>query len=182
MNCGRLPALVGGGGPSLWVNGNLTLRTRGRLHSFRRGVKTAAFCSASRNAIKRKRERGGYNAGVVAVVCHEVPIDKGTSESSLLGAGSPLPSIPLHSSRRVLYRLRPDTTMERKDFLEKIIIFIFSIFFDPHSFRYSRRILGEAVSGDSPAESRMKGDPHVRFGGRGYPDPTIIMPLQCYLV
>lgn len=40
----------------------------------------------------------------------------------------------------------------------------------------------EAVSGDSPAESRMRGDPHVRFGGRGYPDPTIIMPLQCYLV
>ncbi|KAI3679252.1 hypothetical protein L2E82_51547 [Cichorium intybus] len=27
----------------------------------------------------------------------------------------------------------------------------------------------------------MRGDPHVRFGGRGYPDPTIIMPLQCYL-
>ncbi|KAK2651369.1 hypothetical protein Ddye_011225 [Dipteronia dyeriana] len=44
------------------------------------------------------------------------------------------------------------------------------------------RILGEAVSGDSPAESRMRGDLHVRFGGRGYPDPTIIMPLQCYLV
>jgi hypothetical protein len=34
----------------------------------------------------------------------------------------------------------------------------------------------------SPAEIRMRGDPHVRFGGRGYPDPTIIMPLQCYLV
>ncbi|WZY88435.1 hypothetical protein YC2023_045170 [Brassica napus] len=46
----------------------------------------------------------------------------------------------------------------------------------------SWRILGEAVSGDSPAESRMRGDLHVRFGGRGYPDPTIIMPLQCYLV
>ncbi|KAG4943574.1 hypothetical protein JHK84_032626 [Glycine max] len=46
---------------------------------------------------------------------------------------------------------------------------------------YYRRILGEAVSGDSPAESRMRGDLHVRFGGRGYPDPTIIMPLQCYL-
>jgi hypothetical protein len=44
------------------------------------------------------------------------------------------------------------------------------------------RILGAAVSGDSPAESRMRGDLHVRFGGRGYPDPTIIMPLQCYLV
>ncbi|KAA0035361.1 ATPase subunit 4 [Cucumis melo var. makuwa] len=40
---------------------------------------------------------------------------------------------------------------------------------------------GEAVSGDSPAESRMRGDLHVRFGGRGYPDPTIIMPLQSYL-
>jgi len=44
-------------------------------------------------------------------------MDKGTSESSLLGAGSPLPSIPLHSSRRVLYRLRPYTSMERKDLL-----------------------------------------------------------------
>ncbi|KAL4591364.1 hypothetical protein LXL04_004323 [Taraxacum kok-saghyz] len=28
----------------------------------------------------------------------------------------------------------------------------------------------------------MRGDPHVRFRGRGYPDPTIIMPLQYYLV
>ncbi|CAN8221814.1 unnamed protein product [Cochlearia groenlandica] len=28
---------------------------------------------------------------------------------------------------------------------------------------YSRRILGEAVSGDSPAESRMRGDLHVRL-------------------
>ncbi|KAK7321017.1 hypothetical protein VNO77_31085 [Canavalia gladiata] len=27
----------------------------------------------------------------------------------------------------------------------------------------------------------MRGDLHVRFGRRGYPDPTIIMPLQCYL-
>nr|YP_010833540.1 hypothetical protein QLP06_mgp073 [Jatropha curcas]WFG81166.1 hypothetical protein [Jatropha curcas] len=45
----------------------------------------------------KKRERGGYLVGVVSVVCHEVPMDKGTSESSLLGAGSPLPSIPLHS-------------------------------------------------------------------------------------
>ncbi|KAI5674918.1 hypothetical protein M9H77_05868 [Catharanthus roseus] len=45
----------------------------------------------------KKRERGGYLAGVVSVVYHEVPMDKGTSESSLLGAGSPLPSIPLHS-------------------------------------------------------------------------------------
>lgn len=53
--------------------------------------------SSVHEAVKRKRERGGYNAGVVAVVCHKVPIDKGTSESSLLGAGSPLPSIPLHS-------------------------------------------------------------------------------------
>ncbi|GJW16459.1 RNA-directed DNA polymerase, eukaryota, reverse transcriptase zinc-binding domain protein [Tanacetum coccineum] len=39
------------------------------------------------------------------------------------------------------------------------------------------RILGEAVSGDSPAENRMRGDPHVRFKGWGYPDPTITMPL-----
>ncbi|GMN57750.1 hypothetical protein TIFTF001_026850 [Ficus carica] len=28
---------------------------------------------------------------ILSVVCHEVPMDKGTSESSLLGAGSPLP-------------------------------------------------------------------------------------------
>ncbi|GAA0159438.1 hypothetical protein LIER_16208 [Lithospermum erythrorhizon] len=27
----------------------------------------------------------------------------------------------------------------------------------------NKRILGEAVSGDSPAESRMKGDPHVQI-------------------
>jgi len=40
-------------------------------------------------------------------------MDKVTSESLLLGAGNPLPSIPLHSSPRVLYRLRPDTSMER---------------------------------------------------------------------
>jgi hypothetical protein len=53
---------------------------------------------------------------------------------------------------------------------------------NPHDVVKGGRILGEAVSGDSPAESRMRGDPHVRFGGRGYPDPTIIMPLQCYLV
>ncbi|KAF1899354.1 hypothetical protein Lal_00019482 [Lupinus albus] len=46
----------------------------------------------------------------------------------------------------------------------------------------SWRILGEAVSGDSPAESRMRGDLHVRFGGRGYPDPTIIMPLQFFII
>ncbi|GAU47550.1 hypothetical protein TSUD_284180 [Trifolium subterraneum] len=31
-----------------------------------------------------KRERGGYIAEVVSVVCHEIPIDKGTRESSLL--------------------------------------------------------------------------------------------------
>lgn len=95
-----------------------------------------SLLSSVHEAVKRKRERGGYNAGVVAVVCHEVPIDKGTSESSLLGAGSPLPSIPLHSSRRVLYRLRPDTSMERKDFLYKNLHF--DIDRDPHSFRYSR--------------------------------------------
>jgi hypothetical protein len=94
-----------------------------------------SLLSSVHEAVKRKRERGGYNAGVVAVVCHKVPIDKGTSESSLLGAGSPLPSIPLHSSHRVLYRLRPDTSMERKDFIENIH---FSLFLDPHAFRYSR--------------------------------------------
>ncbi|KAI3679251.1 hypothetical protein L2E82_51546 [Cichorium intybus] len=61
---------------------------------------TAPFCnlpSFVRPRGCKKRERGGYLAGVVSVVCHEVPMDKGTSESSLLGAGSPLPSIPLHS-------------------------------------------------------------------------------------
>lgn len=94
-----------------------------------------SLLSSVHEAVKRKRERGGYNAGVVAVVCHKVPIDKGTSESSLLGAGSPLPSIPLHSSRRVLYRLRPDTSMERKDFIENLHFFLF---LDPHAFRYSR--------------------------------------------
>ncbi|GJZ92602.1 hypothetical protein Tco_0664667 [Tanacetum coccineum] len=39
---------------------------------------------------------GSYLAGVVSVVCHEVPIDKGISEALLLDAGSPLPSILLH--------------------------------------------------------------------------------------
>jgi hypothetical protein len=82
-----------------------------------------SLLSSVHEAVKRKRERGGYKAGVVSVVCHEVPMDKGTSESSLLGAGSPLPSIPLHSSRRVLYRLRPYTSMERKDFLTKNLHF-----------------------------------------------------------
>ena len=72
-----------------------------------------SLLSSVHEAVKRKRERGGYNAGVVAIVCHEVPIDKGTSESSLLGAGSPLPSIPLHSI--VSYwtvRIRPETSIE----------------------------------------------------------------------
>jgi hypothetical protein len=64
----------------------------------------------------------------MAVVCHKVPIDRETSESSLLGTGNPLPSIPLHSSRRVLYRLRPDTSMEIKDFIENLH---FSIFLGP---------------------------------------------------
>lgn len=94
-----------------------------------------SLLSSVHEAVKRKRERGGYNAGVVAVVCHEVPMDKGTSESSLLGAGSPLPSIPLHSSRRVLYRLRPDTSIERNSFFFHLH---FDIDRDPHSFRYSR--------------------------------------------
>ncbi|CAN8221813.1 unnamed protein product, partial [Cochlearia groenlandica] len=58
---------------------------------------TAPFCnlpSFVRPRGCKKRDRGGYLAGVVSVVCHEVPMDKGTSESSLLGAGIPLPSIP----------------------------------------------------------------------------------------
>jgi hypothetical protein len=42
-------------------------------------------------------------------------------------------------------------------------------------------ILEEAMSGYSLAESRMRGDLHVWSGGRGYPDPTITMSLQCYL-
>ncbi|GJX84648.1 reverse transcriptase domain-containing protein [Tanacetum coccineum] len=46
-----------------------------------------------------KRDKGRYPSGrvSVSVVCHEVPMDKGTSEASLLGVGNPLPSIPLHS-------------------------------------------------------------------------------------
>ncbi|KAL0903069.1 hypothetical protein M5K25_028226 [Dendrobium thyrsiflorum] len=42
---------------------------------------TAPFCdfpSFVRPRGSQKRERDGYNAGVVAVVCHEVPMDKGT--------------------------------------------------------------------------------------------------------
>ena len=31
------------------------------------------------------------------------------------------------------------------------------------------------------AESRMRGDLHVRFGGQGDLDPTIIMLSLCYL-
>ncbi|GJZ51108.1 hypothetical protein Tco_0605623 [Tanacetum coccineum] len=61
---------------------------------------TAQFCnlpSSVRPRGYKKRERGGYLAGVVSVVCYEVPIDKGTSKASLLGACNPLPSIPLHS-------------------------------------------------------------------------------------
>ncbi|KAE8715889.1 MLO-like protein 10 [Hibiscus syriacus] len=51
-----------------------------------------------------------------------------------------------------------------------------------HDYEFSNGwILGETVSGDSPSESRMRGDLHIQFGGRGYPDPTINMPLQCYL-
>ncbi|TYJ37128.1 hypothetical protein E1A91_A05G355000v1, partial [Gossypium mustelinum] len=49
---------------------------------------TAPFCnfpSFVRPRGYKKRDKGGYLAGVVSVVCHEVPMDKGTSESSLLG-------------------------------------------------------------------------------------------------
>ncbi|KAM7249614.1 hypothetical protein ACFE04_011445 [Oxalis oulophora] len=96
----------------------------------------------------KKRERGGYLAGVVSVLCHEVPMDKGTSESSLLGAGSPLPSIPLHS---IGAKLLEHGRMKSNDFSKS------------SRMDYYRRILGEAVSGDSPAESRMRGDLHVRL-------------------
>ena len=51
MNRGRLPALVGGGGSSVVGKRETRLyEPEERLHSFRRGVKTGAFCSASRNA------------------------------------------------------------------------------------------------------------------------------------
>lgn len=63
-------------------------------------------------------------------------MDKGTSEELLLGAGSPLPSIPLHSSRRVLYRLRQDTSMERKVRLLRNNKNHFFLDRDPHSFSY----------------------------------------------
>lgn len=66
-------------------------------------------------------------------------MDKGTSESLLLGAGSPLPSIPLHSSRRVLYRLRPDTSMERNaSRLDRNWNLSLDRDRDPHSFRSDR--------------------------------------------
>ncbi|TYH76672.1 hypothetical protein ES332_D04G102000v1 [Gossypium tomentosum] len=75
------------------------LSLKGRYSNIKKTF-TAPFCnfpSFVRPRGCKKRDRGGYLAGVVSVVCHEVPMDKGTSESSLLGAGSPLPSIPLHS-------------------------------------------------------------------------------------
>jgi hypothetical protein len=61
-------------------------------------------------------------------------MDKGTSESSLLGAGSPLPSIPLHSIiSYLLYRIRPDTSIEcEKGRKLSLYILHFSIDRDPH--------------------------------------------------
>ncbi|GER46148.1 NADH-ubiquinone oxidoreductase chain [Striga asiatica] len=95
MTRGRLP---GGGGSSVVGKRETRLyEPEERLHS---SPFTAPFCnfpSFVRPRGCKKRSRGGYLAGVVSVVCHEVPMDKGTSESSLLGVGSPLPSIPLHS-------------------------------------------------------------------------------------
>ncbi|KAH0903395.1 hypothetical protein HID58_042898, partial [Brassica napus] len=65
------------------------------------------------------------------------------------------PSHSIPSSRIVLYRIRPDRSIERMK----------SDFNKSSRTDYSRRILGEAVSGDSPAESRMRGDLHVRWCG-----------------
>ena len=51
MNRGRLPALVGGGGSSVVGKRETRLyEPEERLHSSSKGVKTGAFCSASRNA------------------------------------------------------------------------------------------------------------------------------------
>lgn len=66
-------------------------------------------------------------------------MDKGTSESSLLGAGSPLPSIPFKIKqfhRLVLYcTVSVLWKSERKG--ENYILH-FDIDRDPHSFRHSR--------------------------------------------
>ncbi|MCE3050984.1 hypothetical protein HAX54_048651 [Datura stramonium] len=55
---------------------------------FRKGVTAQSEGGAFPSFIVTgvKRDRGGYLAGVVSVVCHEVPMDKGTSESSLFSA------------------------------------------------------------------------------------------------
>ncbi|CAJ1957271.1 unnamed protein product [Sphenostylis stenocarpa] len=80
-----------------------------------RGVKAGAFCSASGNAIRprgcKKIDRGGYLAGVVSVVCHEVPMDKG-NHRFWAQAALYHPSHCIPSSRIVLYRTKPDTSIE----------------------------------------------------------------------
>jgi hypothetical protein len=63
-------------------------------------------------------------------------MDKGTSESSLLGAGSPLPSIPLHSI--VSYCTVPYQTRESIERIREFYILHFYIDRDPHSFLDSR--------------------------------------------
>ncbi|KAF9614522.1 hypothetical protein IFM89_018992 [Coptis chinensis] len=63
---------------------------------------------------------GGYLAGVVAVVCHEVPMDMGTSESLFLGAGSPLHSIVSYCT--VPYKTRE--SIERfREFSNSIFVY-----------------------------------------------------------
>ncbi|WVZ26890.1 hypothetical protein V8G54_000189 (mitochondrion) [Vigna mungo] len=113
MTRGRLPGLVGSS-----VVGKRETRLyepEERLHSSSRGVKTGAFCSASRNAIRPRGcqniYRGGYLAGVVSVVCHEVPMDKG-NHRFWAQAALYHPSHCIPSSRIVLYRTKPDTSIE----------------------------------------------------------------------
>ncbi|KAG4914355.1 hypothetical protein JHK87_051912 [Glycine soja] len=59
----------------------------------------------------KKIDRGGYIAGVVSVVCHEVPMDKG-NHRFWAQAALYHPSHCIPSSRIVLYRTKPDTSIE----------------------------------------------------------------------
>ncbi|KAK7370563.1 hypothetical protein VNO78_37465 [Psophocarpus tetragonolobus] len=59
----------------------------------------------------KKIDRGGYLAGVVSVVCHEVPMDKG-NHRFWAQAALYHPSHCIPSSRIVLYRTKPDTSIE----------------------------------------------------------------------
>ncbi|RZB57523.1 NADH-ubiquinone oxidoreductase chain 5 [Glycine soja] len=59
----------------------------------------------------KKIDRGGYIAGVISVVCHEVPMDKG-NHRFWVQATLYHPSHCIPSSRIVLYRTKPDTSIE----------------------------------------------------------------------